>query len=288
MTLKFKFGVPSTPFIWGGNPEDYEFNFLFYLQNPPGNYFIVYDEVSTNLWERLLSPLSFDDLNWLNVSGAEMDPDLLTVEVNQTINLKDIYDSGVWDGDQEFVLGICQERVAGGSPTFHVEFREDVYYGDVEITFNSPLDDNYISGEVNTNFLNKLTIVQPIIDAGDLGIKNAVLYNDTGSDESSLNLRSQTWDDSHSSSAEGLDLAEMKIKDKFRLYNVSRQKIQSTILADETIYRPFALFEDGNQQDSTGTGPPEFVLVGYSYRPQSDQMDVILSEYDNEEDINIV
>ena len=54
------------------------------------------------------------------------------------------------------------------------------------------------------------------------------------------------------------------------------------------IYRPFALFEDGNQQDSTGTGPPEFVLVGYSYRPQSDQMDVILSEYDNEEDINIV
>jgi len=131
-------------------------------------------------------------------------------------------------------------------------------------------------------------LTQYFADISNLGIKNGVLYgSESSADPDAFDTRTDFWDDGQGSSGEMLDLAEMKIKDKFRLYNVSRQKITSRIMANEEFYQPLSLFEDSNQQDSTGTGPPQFVLVGQSFRPQSDIMEIILSEYDNEEEINL-
>jgi hypothetical protein len=286
ITIKFKFGVWDNPFLIMGssyNPEDYYYEFNWYLRNPIGNYFISYNDVSET-WERV-SGTEISELQYVTVSGSAFDQDLFTVEIDITIPMHEVFDSGVWGGDQDFILGICTEKYY--RPTQPVVPHHGCYYGDVEVTCNAPVNDNYISGAINTNFLNKLTFKQHLLDASDLSVSNAIFYNDTGTGPDDVNIRTEFWDDSHGSSGEGLDLSEMRIKDKFRLFNVSRQKIVSSIKS-ATFYRPLSLFNDSNQDNSTGgTGPPQFVLVGDMFNPQTDEMDIILSEYDNEEDIRI-
>jgi hypothetical protein len=287
VTIKFKFGAGNNPFTLldagATGPEDYNIQFYWYLRNDDGanSYYIMYDEVA-EVWERELKATQSLGIQVININGAELDPVLWTTEVALSIPLHEPYNSE-WGGDQDFVLCL-------GIPIIERPTQSDIvmsgdYRGDVEVTMNSTLDENYISGEVNNNFLNKKTLTQYFSDISNLGIKNGILYGDA---TDSFDNRTAFWDDAQGSSGESLDLAEMKIKDKFRLYNVSRQKLTSSIQANEEVYQPLSLFEDGNQQDSTGTGPPEFVLVGWSYRVQSDIMDIILGEYDNKEQINLI
>lgn len=288
LTIKFKFGTGNNPFAGLFEPADFTIRFYWYLRNPDGalSAYIHYNE-GTEVWERTYSAIEAIYVQYIEINGAELDPELWTTEVTISIPLHEPYDSE-WGGDQDFILCLGMPVVTRVVGAEYILFSD--YRGDVEITMNSALDDNYISGVTNTKFLNKKTLTQHFADISDLGLKNGIYYGeeDTAGPED-LDIRSSFWDDSHGSSGEMLELAEMKIKDKFRLYNVSRQKLTATIKAGEEFYKPLSLFNDSNQDDSTGgTGPPQFVLVGYIYDVQSDNMDIILSEYDNEEQINLI
>jgi len=285
LSIKFKYGLPFHPFYsypgWGHpdvGTENYQFRFYWYLRNPPGNYYIVFNDISEE-WERVVGS-EVSGLQSKYVNGAEIDMQLYTLEVNFSIPIHQVFDSGVWGGDQDFILGIGTEEMY--DPWGDPHLQPGCFYGDIEVTCNSPVVDNYISGEVNTNFLDKLTLTQPFVDSSDLGIRNAIMFG-----QSELYLRTETWDDDLSSSGEGLDLAEMKIKDKFRLYNISRQMITAD-LQNTFLYKPFSRFTDSNQADSSGGEGLHLVLVGVGYEPQQDLCAVTLSEYDNEEDINLI
>ena len=291
MTIKFKMYINPGYFLTdpeAQGPEDYNVEVYWYLRNPPGSYYLMYDYLDSGEWERIFST-DAGGIQRKDVNGAAFDTENGVAEISLEIALHEAYDS-IWGDDQDFIfcLGIPiidRPYVAISDFALPHDWR-----GDVTIATNAQLTNNYLSGVTNTNFLNKKTLTQYFCDAADLGIRNAILYGEEDTDgPEDLDERSQNWDDDHSSSAEALELAEMKIKDKFRLYNVSRQKITSSIRANEEFYRPLSLFNDSNQDNSTGgTGPPQFTLVGYGYRPQSDIMNMILAEYDNEETINLV
>lgn len=77
-----------------------------------------------------------------------------------------------------------------------------------------------------------------------------------------------------------LPLTDRLIKNKFQLYNRSRQKIVSNIKS-ETHLTPFQMFTDSKQ------GGKKFVLGGFQYKPCSDMYSIELYEYDNTTIINI-
>ena len=294
MTITYKAGVYGDIFT-PGDLDEYDVDFYWYLKvGTPGklvnkNIFIEYND-GTSLWELVYEAGGgFYGLNVTKVSASEWDRTLHTCEVSVSIPFSDFITTHHPGGvDENFVFCIgAAIRNRNDSP---VNTLDSLWIGDVAIACTTEIDDNYIRGETNTKFLNKKTLTQYFHDSSNLTIRNAVYYGDESSylpDE--LDTRTQYWDDAHGSSGEMLELAEMKIKDKFRLYNVSRQKLTATIKAGEEFYKPLSLFNDSNQDNSTGgTGPPQFVLVGYIYDVQSDNMDIILSEYDNEEQINLI
>lgn len=292
LTIKFKMSLGTNIFLtdpYAEGPADFNVEVYWYLRNPPGSYYMMYDYLDSGEWERIFGATEDVAVQKLDVNGASFDPTHWTAELSISVPLHEMYDSQ-FQGDQDFIFCL-------GTPILDRPYEAIAdlvigydWRGDVTIATNAQLTNNYLSGTVNTSFLNKKTLTQHFCDAADLGIRNAILYGeeDTAGPED-LDTRSVHWDDDHSTSAENLELAEMKIKDKFRLYNVSRQKITTSIRANEEFYRPLSLFNDSNQDNSTGgTGPPQFVLVGYSFAPVADKMDMILAEYDNEETINLI
>jgi hypothetical protein len=80
---------------------------------------------------------------------------------------------------------------------------------------------------------------------------------------------------------EYLPLVDRLLKNKFQLYNRSRQKITSDVFRKLSL-QPLQLFTDSKQSDKP------FVLGNISYKPMSDIYTVELFEYDNTTDINLV
>lgn len=293
MTISFKFATEGHPFPYG-DPDEWNVHFYWTLAvDEFGFNYLIYDEEADS-WsvEFVASGLPGDALNVTTIPGTEFDLDNNTCEVSITIPFESfmLASDSPYEGDRLYTFGIGTEYRERNWPHDNDNPSGNCYYGDVKITINSVLGDNYISGETNTNFLNKKIITQHLCDAVNLGMKNCIWYGaETSADPDALDEKTETWDDAFTDSADVISLAEMKIKDKFRLYNVSRQKITSWIKTNANFYRPLSLFEDTNQPvDSSGGDGKHFVLVGYTYEPQSDHMNITLSEYDNEEDINLI
>jgi hypothetical protein len=80
---------------------------------------------------------------------------------------------------------------------------------------------------------------------------------------------------------EYLPLVDHVLKNKFKLYNRSRQRITSSVKNKGTL-KPFQLFTDSKQSDKP------FVLGNIVYRPITDMYEVELFEYDNTTNINLV
>ena len=288
LTIKFKAGTATNPFT-GGDIDEYTTHFPVSLMIwLPSGYFaeyVEYDEswyVIEESWHETVN-----GLEWIDVPGSSWDQKLWTCDVEITIPFHEFVESDY------FYIGNNRLLLTIGTPTADMGDLEvpfpHIYIGDVTVSIDIPLQDNYIKGDVNTNFLDKLTLEQHLSDFDNLAMRNGIWRGgETSADPDALDERTETWDDAHSDSAEELSLVEMKIKDKFRFYNVSRQKIQSRIKPGEEFYRPFSLFNDSNQEDSSGDNTPQLVLVGFEYEVQSDEMDIVLSEYDNVEDINLV
>jgi len=264
LTIKFK-----------ANPSlilDYDIvdlRFRWYLRHLPGEFYIVEYSDSSVEWGREASNET-DAIQIIEVPGSELDKNR-SIEVSTVIPMGDV--DGLTDGDHEFVLCIATEDYDENgieqSP-FGL-----IHYGDVQVIASGTLPDNYISGAISTGFLDKLSIELYLFDADDLSIKNGIMRS------SLLDTRTILWEDDLCDSTETYTLTEIKLRDKFLLYNISRQKITSKVQSIG-FPKPFTLHEDSNQAGLY------FILTGYTYEPQHDRMTAILSEYDNTETINLV
>ena len=262
--IEFKFGAYVGLFI--ADWDELEIKFNWYLRSLPGNYYITYND-SSEEWER--SVLSEENaIQTTTVQGTEFDEESGVVTVSISIAIGDASDSS-WEGDQDFILCIGTEMQNDAYPLL------SCYYGDVRVRITGELTDNYISGSVNSDFLNKLSIQHLFGDIVDLSVKNGVFR--------SVDYASRTivWEDALSESDAEYTLAEIKLRDKFLFYNKNRQKITSQIQSI-FLFKPFALFIDSKQAGLY------FVLVGFAYKPQRDMYDIILSEYDNTETVNLI
>lgn len=275
LSITFKFATRREAVGWEDDIDwsRWEFQFNWYLHHSPSNDYIVYDE-DTGRWNQEFGTEE-TKLQTTVVQGTQFDPNDLTVEVSLTIPLGecgDIMDSSGGTSDETFVFGLCTEYVVD-----HLEEAIDgpclyAYYGDVVITASGDLENNYHKGIVNTDFINKIKIDLFFSDVTNLNLKNGIWR------ASDLAELTQTWEDGVYTGP----LVNHKIRDKFRLYNVSRQKLVAQFnMGTSDVYKPFRCFTDSNQADKY------FVMVGSIFNPMRDQLEVLLMEYDNQETITI-
>lgn len=214
----------------------------------------------------------------------DFNQDTHTYEVNINIPLKDLnktYNPGgypiPYEGDVDLRLGIGQVwRYANVTP----QVLDGVYFGDVEVkSQGTELDPNYIEGTINTDFLNKKVFEMTLADQSDLTYKNGILRGST------LLQRTTLWQAFDGDA--GVPLIDRLLEDKFRFYNVVRLQIQGNAFPSHLdgfmpFWRPFTLFQDSKQGDM------KYILVGLQYRIDMSMYDLILLEYDNETDVNLI
>ena len=267
LSIKWKFATIKGTFgSWTGNWSDYTFKFHYFIRQTPGTNFLVYDDVSSS-WIREAGGES-SSLQQIEISGDQFDPVNESVEISVSIPVGEI--SGLTDGDYNFVIGIGTEVVSrsgvGDTPALVA------YIGDVVITASAPPDDNNYLAETGSRFLDKKEINLEVFDSSNLNIKNSILRGST------LDARTTTWT---SNGILSENLVTRLIRNKFQLFNRSRQSLSARIKTS-VFLKPFALFVDGEQPGK------KFILTAYNYKPDRDDYDIELSEYDNSETINFI
>lgn len=268
LDVRFKFGTAKGAFGTFTAWEDYEFNFYYWLRIAGTSYYIYYNS-GADSWS-LGTYTEITGKNRVIVEGQNFDEQSATVDVSFTIPLSDVTSLGA--GDYDLVLGIGTERVdnsaSGGS---YDDPCTQAFYGDFQVKTTGTAPDNNYSGVISTDMLNKLSIELPFSDFDSFNFKNT-LVRGTG-----FASRTTTWTD------DGVNvhtIAEQKIRSRFRLYRIPRQKITAKVSSAE-FYRPLRNFTDSEQSGK------QFILFGATYYPERDQIQVILMEYDNTETITI-
>lgn len=266
LTIKFKYATIKGQFGTFTTWVDFTFNFNFYLRvHDPAKY--VYYDNSASAWT-LASKNELTGLNVISIDGSSFDDTNASAEVSISIPLGELVSE--LEGDRVFILGIGTEKVdkSGGGSTPSII----AWYGDVIISATGVLTENYFKGIINNKFLNKLSLSQYFNDVSDLNVKNGIFRG------ASLSERTDTWTND---GTEYLTLAETKIRDKFRLYNKSRQVLTAKI-STNAFFKPFSMFIDSNQ---TGL---KFILTNATYYLERQRVNISLNEYDNTETINIL
>lgn len=267
LTLKWKFSGPVASAL-SGNIEDYTITFPWWLgviiQGEATMYY-VFEDVDGVWTYNIANPETA--MQTIEVSGAELDPVLFSVELSVTIPIGEIFASSSGRGeDADIYFGIGTEQFNTGTPQ-PLAFAA---YGDLDASISETADDNLIQGSINTDFLNKKTITLDLFDSG-WSYRNVLL---TGP---SFNLRATEWGyDSVSDS-----LSRWLLASKFRLFNVARQKIVLDYITTE-LFQPLQLWSDNKQSDK------QFILTSDIYKPESDRHTLEFSEYDNTTDINLI
>lgn len=288
LTITFKYATYDDPFL-PSEADEWEVDFYWTLAlNKNGTYYCFYNTTTEKYVAKSKgTPPHYEVLNRNIVSGTEFDPVNKSCEVTIQIPFDDFLGGLIFPGDYLFTFGLGTENKRHvGTPADNGP-DEDRYFGDVKIVTNLPPNDNYVSGEINTKFLNKKTITQYLSDDDNLGLRNAVLYGgETTAEPDALDEKTQIWVDAHTDTSEQLSLAEIRIKDKFRLYNVNRQKITADLLNTYN-WRPFQRFWDSNQGDSSADYK-RFIVTESTYQPDQDVCETTMVEYDVDEQINLV
>lgn len=275
MTLKWKLGIHTIGDVPGSSPlEDYTVTFRYWVQaiapvgEWPSAYFLTYGE-SSQQWGYTIATIPAGLIN-LEVSGADFDSTLLTVEASVVIPIGEIFDDSATDGvdDITILFGVGTE-----------EFDDDIitpaplpyaHYGDFHASISEEPDNNLITGTLNTDFLDKKTIKMDLFDSG-WSYRNQLLRGST------FQYKASDWGyDSASDS-----LSRWMLANKFRLYNVARQDITVDYILAERL-RPLQLWYDNKQSDK------EFILTKDNYKPETDTHSVTLREFDDSTEINLV
>lgn len=269
LDVRFKFGTAKGAFGTFTAWEDYEFNFYYWVRIPGTTNYIYYN-TGLDTWS-VISSTEIAAKNRVVVGGENFDDGAVTVDVSFSIPLSEV--GSLSAGDHDLVLCIGTERVddsaSGGS---YDDPCTQALYGDFQIKTTGTAPDNNYKGVISTDMLNKLSIEIPFSDFDSLNFKNT-LVRGTG-----FASRTTTWTDDGSNHE---TIATQKIKDRFRLYRIPRQRLTAKISTEE-FYRPLRNFTDSEQSGK------QFILMGYTYFPERDAMQIILMEYDNLETITIV
>ena len=265
LTIKWKFATLKGSFgSWTGNWSDYTFRFKWFLRVATDANFIVNN---SGVWTVEAGGES-SKIQTIETGGDQFDDVNVSTELSVSIPLGDI--APIPDGDYKLVFGIGTEIVSRSGVS-------DVpcltaWIGDVVITASAPPDDNNYLAETGSRFLDKKEINLDLFDSGNFNIKNGILRG------SPLASRTTTW------TSDGIlveNLVTRLIRNKFQLFNRSRQSITAK-LKNSTFLKPLSLFTDGNQAGK------KFILTAYNYRPDRDEYDIELAEYDNTETINFI
>jgi len=262
----------------GGIPPGstkYSFKFHWWLREASTNYFLVYnasDDTFSRVQNTGGTDLTFAVNTTEEVNQSNFDEKTKTYKVSLSIAVGTLYAVG---SIQDFVLAICIPELLSNGNSIH--FADGIameQYGDVKVVVNNPADgvDNEIIGTTNTLFLDKKEIDIDIADIANINYTNGIL---TGAD---LLTRTVNWNNGGSTSR---PLIDWLMIDKFRIYNVSRQRIKGTVFRNMNL-EVFDLFNDSNQPDK------KFILTGYIYNPVFDSYDVDLWEFDIDTVINLL
>lgn len=172
----------------------------------------------------------------------------------------------------QLTIGPCLNKYKN----FDWEIVPDSYFGDIEVTASGDsLPDNYIEGTINTDFLDKKEFTVNLFDS-DYNYVSAILRG-LATYEAFTEVTKQ-WRASVSDS--DMPIADRLLQDKFRFYNVSRQRIQGNVIS-ELFHKPLSLFYDSLQSNK------KFLLMGYSHKLNLGAYDFDLLEYDNETEVNL-
>jgi len=272
LVLTFKAGIHVLSDLPGTSedPADYTFTFHWWLNvivdGMPSAYFIIYNE-SAGTWAYTISTVA-GALQSTEVDGGDFDPIIRTAEVSITIPIGEIFasSSGATE-DMLVIFGIGTEQVDDG--VISPQAMPYMHFGDVSASMSETPDDNILTGRHNTDFLDKKTINMIMFDSG-WSYRNTLLRGNN------FQYRATDW--GYDSMADSL--SRWMMANKFRLYNVARQKISTDYVLASPL-RPLQLWYDNKQSDKT------FILTKDIYKPESDIHSVTLREYDNTTEINL-
>jgi len=269
LDVKFKFGTAKGTFGTFTSWEDYEFNFYYFIRRAGTTHYLEYNR-GADTWAVDTSGDEITSYVRVVVNGENFDNAAVTVDVSFSVPLSDV--SGLATGDHDLVIGIGTERIddtaSGGS---YDDPATSAIHGDFQVKTTGTAPDNNYKGVISTDMLNKLSIEIPFSDFDSLNFKNCLVRG------TSFASRTTTWTDDGTNIH---TIAEQKIRSRFRLYRIPRQKITAKISTSE-FYRPLRNFTDSEQSGK------QFILFGFTHYPERDQMLVILMEYDNTETVTI-
>lgn len=258
------------------NPEQTSITFYWYLctyEAVIANRDFFWLNPATEDWEYVVDGDAQTNFNILEITAADLDKDFLTFTgtFKIPIGLLASDSSGdIEDLDLVFRMGTEEVDKAGeaAAPA------SKCYYGDFRASISGQPEDNLLRGDITTDFLDKRTIELALFDSG-WNYRNGLVR------PTSWNYLTDLW--SYGGSDDTGTLAEILMKSKFRLYRIARQKI-TMIVHDPTFPRwPLVSpFVDSKQSNKI------FIMLKHIYRPQSDEREVILYEYDDTEEINLV
>ncbi len=204
---------------------------------------------------------------------SDIKPENRKLEISEIVNVEDI--KSVIDSDL-------------GEPEF-VMFRLDIFpirratvtqaeqkVGNVTIQQNSELLNNVITGTLNTNFLDRLTVNLRVYDGDYVNYKNTLMLIDSESKE----VKSGVWSDDHIDHETKLQY--LLIHDMAQQYNAARHKIKVDLW----------LREDQGLAVSIGSiftydsqiADKKFVVMGYDFNVKMCTYRIYLREhkdYDN-------
>ena len=260
-----------------GDPEGYKLRFYYYLRNPLGNWFIMYD-AENDVWvksgateENAVQYVEIDQPS-LDKSNASM----YYYEPSFTIPIGEV--QGITLGDNQFVLCIgLDESLRGDGYNWTPLYSS--YIGDVEITASGSWDDNLIEAEVSNTFLGEDSTDLYLFDTTNLSLKNGLLKREVFTD--TVDGRIAGWTD------DGLvwwNIWEHLLAARFRLYKSNVYNLSIEFLTSENL-KMFDLFQDTS---NTRFSAKKFVLMKYDYDVENDIYKCELSQYDNSEDITFI
>jgi len=268
LNLKWKYGIVAPG---SGGPQAWDYKCNYFLRVPPGNRFIHYND-SKQYWEY---KTTFKDAsNYVVVNGADVGKNGVA-EINIDVPIGDVSGWTLANGDYEVIFGILGEktRKTGTVPWPANYFNPWAWYGDVQISANSGLQNNRVLAEINSKALTKEVVKMSLFDIKNLNYRNGIFY------DSGYEKRTDYWQDKDMTDYH--TLAEWLIHDRFQLYNRNRRKIEGT-LRYVGFLKPFSMWVDTYDPCTR-----KYILTDYTYSPGEDSYKCSWLEYDNSETVNL-
>jgi hypothetical protein len=276
LNIKWKYAPVSTWAGTGKTPQDYDYRIRYVLRVPPGGRFIHYNS-TTDKWEYIVSSTKEDIINYVELSGDNLDPDTFVGDISVTIPIGETENLPA-TGDTQLIFTLMGEdtRAAGASSwNSYSACWFQSYYGDFKISGTAQIQDNVIRSEFTENSLsiNKEEVAIELFDTKNLLYKNGIF---TGSEYAT---RTAWWTDE--AETKFLPVSQWLINDKLALFNKNRRVINADIRYGSFI-RPFSAWYDGFDPQKR-----KYILTSYTYKPESDMYSCEFTEWSNDE-INFI